>query len=103
MILILTWFIALAVLLGLDVITVLARWLSGRRPRDCGVAFDAARLGTRMSRPQAEARPTSVRCSAVSASKRLERLLEARAHVVSLGYFADRGEQREGSPQRRRG
>ena len=43
-----------------------------------------------MSRPQAEARPTSVRCSAVSASKRLERLLEARAHVVSLGYFADR-------------
>ena len=90
MILIVTWTIALVAGLCLCILAVLVRWLRVRPARRMGIGFDVAKLGTRMSRAQAVTRPPRVRGFAVSDSRRLERLLRARAYIVSLSYFADK-------------
>ena len=80
--------LAIPVLVGLVLWILWVRWLRGPR-KCCGIAFDVAGLGTNV-RVRPVARRPRVGRSAVSESKRLERLLEARAYIAGLGYFADR-------------
>ena len=93
MILILAWSIAVLIVLccyaAAVVVRVVVRWIEDRPPKNCGVAFDVARLGTNV-RVRPVRRPSKAGGAAVSESKRLERLLKAREYVAGLDYFADR-------------
>ena len=92
MILIITWAIAIALVGGLCLCVgiFLVQWFRRRPPKGIGLAFDVAKLGTRMNRAQFVARPLRVCRSAASESHRLERLSKAREYVAGLEFFADR-------------